>query len=136
MRTRYHSAAERGVIKKSDTEELGIEKGKKMDFSPPSDDQSEMEKCRGGSFREDKTGEDYQPGIVAMNHEIRARKYGKVMAVLIGCPKKNFSTSDDQSGVEKRMGGCLGEDKTGRIIISETTQTTLRFGSHSTMGHE
>jgi hypothetical protein len=58
------------------------------------------------------------------------------MAVLIGCPKKNFSTSDDQSGVEKRMGGCLGEDKTGRIIISETTQTTLRFGRHSTMGHE
>jgi hypothetical protein len=35
MRTRYHSAAVRGVIKKSDTEELGIEKGKKMDLSPP-----------------------------------------------------------------------------------------------------
>ena len=50
------------------------------------------------------------------------RKYGEVIAVLIGCPKKNFSTSDDQSEVEKCMGGCLGEDKTGRIIISETTQ--------------
>ena len=65
-----------------------------------------------------------------MNHEIRVilntsseeRKYGEVFAVLIGCPKKNFSTSDDQSVVEKCMGGCLGEDKTGRIIISETTQ--------------
>jgi hypothetical protein len=79
-----------------------------------------------------------------MNHEIRVilntsseeRKYGEVFAVLIGCTKKNFSTSDDQSKVEKRMGGCPFEDKTGRIIISETTQTTLRFDCYSTMSHE
>jgi hypothetical protein len=51
-----------------------LESKKDGSFST-SDDQSEVEKCLGGSLREDKRGRLINLGDVVMNHEIRAIPY-------------------------------------------------------------
>ncbi len=48
-------------------------------------------------------------------------KYVTLSQCLVNDQEGTFSTSDDQSEVEKCMCGSLRLDKTGRIIIAETT---------------